>query len=94
MVWFCQLETNPVTLNVFIYHHGLLAQLVNENKNIIKGKFGVGITSKTKGDTFLKGHFRQMFLKCLCSEADFRNSLWHGLSDLGVLFTTPNVSQI
>ncbi len=33
----------------------LLAQLVNENKDIIKVKFGVGITSKTKGDTFLKG---------------------------------------
>ncbi len=30
----------------------LLAQLVNENKDIIKGKFVVGITSKTKGDTF------------------------------------------
>ncbi len=22
VVWFCQLETNPVTLNLFIYHHG------------------------------------------------------------------------
>ncbi len=43
----------------------LLAQLVNENKDIIKGKFGVGITSKTKGDTFLKAHYCQMFLKCL-----------------------------
>ncbi len=49
----------------------LLAQLVNENKDIIKGKFGVGITSKTKGDTFLKAHYCQMFLKCLCSKADF-----------------------
>ncbi len=39
----------------------LLAQLVNENKHIIKGQFGVGITSKTKGDTFLKAHYRQMF---------------------------------
>ncbi len=48
----------------------LLAQLVNENKHIIKGKFGVGITSKTKGDTFLKAHYRQMFVKCLRSEAD------------------------
>ncbi len=47
-----------------------LAQLVNENKDIIKGKFGVGITSKTKGDTILKAHYRQMFLKCLYSEAD------------------------
>ncbi len=26
----------------------LLAQLVNENKDIIKGKFGVGVTSKPK----------------------------------------------
>ncbi len=50
----------------------LLAQLVNENKNIIKGKFGVGITSKTKGYTFLKDHCHQMFLKCLHSEADWR----------------------
>ncbi len=22
VVWFCQLKTNPVTLNLFIYHHG------------------------------------------------------------------------
>ncbi len=50
----------------------LLAQLVNENKDIIKGKFGVGKTSKIKGDTFLKAHYCQMFLKCLCSEADCR----------------------
>ncbi len=50
----------------------LLAQMVNENKDIIKGIFGVGITSKTKGDTFLKGHYHQMFLKCLRSEADCR----------------------
>ncbi len=35
----------------------LLAQLVNESKDIIKEKFGVGITPKTKGDTFLKGRF-------------------------------------
>ncbi len=41
----------------------LLAQLVNE-KDIIKGKCGVGVTYKTKGDTFLKAHYRQMFLKC------------------------------
>ncbi len=47
-----------------------LAQLVNENKNIIKGKFGVGINSKTKGDTFLKAHYCQMFLKWLHFEAD------------------------
>ncbi len=44
----------------------LLAQLVNENKDIIKGKFE--ITSKTKGDIFLKA---QIFLKCLRSEAEF-----------------------
>ena len=48
----------------------LIVQLVNENKDIIKGKFGVGITSKTKGDTFLKAHYHQMFLKCLYSEVD------------------------
>ncbi|KAL0150120.1 hypothetical protein M9458_054547 [Cirrhinus mrigala] len=30
----------------------LLAQLVHENKDIIKGKFGVGITSKTKKDVW------------------------------------------
>ncbi len=42
-----------------------LAQMVNENRDIIKGKFGVGITSKTKGDTFLKAHYCQMFLKWL-----------------------------
>ncbi len=50
----------------------LLTQLVNEIKDIIKGKFGVGITSKTKGDTFLKDHGHQMFLKCLRSVADCR----------------------
>ncbi len=50
----------------------LLAQLVNENKDIIKEKFGVGITSKTKGDTFLKAHYCRMFLKCQHSEADCR----------------------
>ncbi len=49
----------------------LLAQLINENKDIMKGKSGVGITSKTKGDTFLKGNYHQMFLKCLRSEADW-----------------------
>ncbi len=38
-------------------HLLLLAQLVNENKDIIKGEFGVGITSKTKSDTFLKAHY-------------------------------------
>ncbi len=48
----------------------LLAQLVNENKDIIKGKYGVGLTSKTKGDTFIKAHCRQMFLKCLRFKAD------------------------
>ncbi len=53
-----------------------LAQLVND---IIKGKSGVGITSKTKGDTFIKAHYCQIFLQCLGSEAD---SLWLGLSDL------------
>ncbi len=52
----------------------LLAQLVNENKNIIKGKFGFGITSKTKGNTFLKMYYCQMFLKCLHSKADAGNS--------------------
>ncbi len=46
----------------------LLAQLVNEN--IIKGKSGVGMTSKIKGDAFIKAHYRQIFLKCLYSEAD------------------------
>ena len=50
----------------------LLAQLVNENKDIIKGKFGVGITAKTKADTCLKAHYHQIFLKCLHSETDFR----------------------
>ncbi len=30
-----------------------LAQLVNENKDIIKGKSGVGITSKTKKDAYV-----------------------------------------
>uniref|UniRef100_A0A672NFH1 Uncharacterized protein n=1 Tax=Sinocyclocheilus grahami TaxID=75366 RepID=A0A672NFH1_SINGR len=34
-----------------------------KNKDVIKGKLGVGVTSKTKGDT------HQMFLKCLRSEA-------------------------
>jgi len=43
-------------------------QLVNEKKDIIKGKFGVGIISETKGDNFLKAHYSQMFLKCLYSE--------------------------
>ncbi len=45
----------------------LLAQLFNENKHIIKGKFGVGITSKTKGDTFLKGTYyaKITFIRCL-----------------------------
>ncbi len=51
-------------------HLLLLAQLVNENEHIIKGKSGVGITSKTKGDSFIKGHYHQIFLKCLRSEAD------------------------
>ncbi len=45
-------------------------QLVNENKVMIKGRFGVGITSKTEGDTFLKVYYHQIFLKCLRSEAD------------------------
>ncbi len=49
-----------------------LAQMVNENRDIIKGKFGVGITSKTKGDTFLKAHYCQMFLKWLHFKADCR----------------------
>ncbi len=40
----------------------LLAQLVNENKDIIKGKSGVGITSKTKVDTFLKAHVSKCLL--------------------------------
>ncbi len=44
----------------------LLAQLVNE-KDIIHGKSGVGIISKTKGDSFLKAHYSQMFN---VSEAD------------------------
>ncbi len=43
-------------------HLLLLALLVNE-KDIIKGKFGVGITSKL----VLAAHYRQMFLKCLYS---------------------------
>ncbi len=34
-----------------------------------------------KGNTILKAHYRQMFLKCLYSEAD-------------CLFTAPSVSQI
>uniref|UniRef100_A0A673M650 Leucine rich repeat containing 34 n=1 Tax=Sinocyclocheilus rhinocerous TaxID=307959 RepID=A0A673M650_9TELE len=50
----------------------LLAQLVNENKDIIKGKFGVGITFKTEDDTFIKANYHQIFLKCLRSEADCR----------------------
>ncbi len=39
----------------------LLAQLFNKNKHIIKGNFVFGITSKTKGDTFLKAHTIFMF---------------------------------
>ncbi len=50
----------------------LLAQLVKENKDIIKEKLGVGITPKTKGDTFLKGHYHKKFLKCLRSQAILR----------------------
>ncbi len=46
----------------------LLPQLVNENKDIIKGKSEVGITSKA--------HHRQMFLKCLRSEVDCRKQLF------------------
>ncbi len=91
----CKLKRKPNwTQDQLLLH----AQLVNETKDIIKGKFGVGITTKTKGNTFLKAHC-QMFLKCLRSEADcrqqpFLDSLWFGLSDLRVLFTTPNISQI
>ncbi len=64
-------ETNKHT-NWMQDHLLLLAQLVNEYKDIIKGKFGVGITSKTKGDTFLKSHYHQMFQNVLSSEADCR----------------------
>ncbi len=28
--WFCQLEPNPVTLNLFIYHHGTGPRAVKE----------------------------------------------------------------
>ncbi len=31
----------------------LLSPFINENKYIIKGTFGVGVTSKTEGDTGL-----------------------------------------
>ncbi len=83
----------------------LLAQLVNESKDIIKGKLSptssttVIISLRLRRYTCLKAHYCQMFLKCLYSEADcwqqpFLDSLWFGLSDLSVLFTTPNVSQI
>ncbi len=53
-----------------------LAQLVNENKDIIKGQSGFGITSETKGDTVLKYHYHQVFLQCLRSKADCRKQLF------------------
>ncbi len=54
----------------------LLAWAVNENRDIRKRKSGAGITSKTKGDTFLKAHYHQMFLKLLHFEADCQQQLF------------------
>ncbi len=70
--------------------------LLNENKDIIKGKCWVGITSKTKYffKSTLSSNVSKMFMFRGRLPANAILGKWFGLSDLGVLFTTPNVSQI
>ncbi len=43
----CKCKRKPNLTSIAVTSR-LRAQLVNENKDTIKGKFGVGVTSKTK----------------------------------------------